>query len=668
MVPSSQWFENDGIAVFHRRGTERRKHEVVPRNVTGFPTQGPARVFREGETIDETSVLVVASPVTVRLQFDDVHDVDGIIGTLFIGLEIDPPISPTAVALLREFWLQSQELLQRDAVADRLSDFIKLDVSRLALGRSWEGEDGVLSTLRSTRLVTARLEEPLFDMGLALSRVLFVEVESNQLDLVRSRQVELRQEAARVKQRLDFIELWKREELGEALARAEVQRVSAHLRRQGAIRDRKDHLEDLEEQCRLQADEARERGRLRRMLERERLETQAAVDQARLNQEIDRARELLATLGEADATPARLDVADIVQDEGIEELSQEIGVANEVSRGSDVDRIRQLGCEDEDVGAPGGAISVPARAESIGRIWIVAGLTLYRLEGGELQRHTRAIPVLPDRDLGYLRSVSVDPKSGLVVVGGQLGVGRYDMAQSRWHTDFYPTRALSRNGANSVVCNSGGPIASHSGFGLGRWRPGGGGYEGLHQNIVVPGRSTRGLQSGPDERLYFAHAATVMSLDPDAVQVEPRIHGSFESNITAIGCTDTSVIVGTRSGELYKLVDGHRWHQLEFVSNGPIFSITFSRGWDEERWVVGARRPAVHLIDGHGSVLREYRSRYPIRWVDCGREAVLGVDRLGLNLIVWRWGRSDDPAVRIRVPDQIQSIAIEHVQIGGAVQ
>ena len=67
----------------------------------------------------------------------------------------------------------------------------------------------------------------------------------------------------------------------------------------------------------------------------------------------------------------------------------------------------------------------------------------------------------------------------------------------------------------------------------------------------------------------------------------------------------------------------------------------------------------MHVVDVAGNLLAEYRSRYPIRWVAGGRQGVLGVDRFGQHLLLWDWHEPKSPVRRVRVPDQIQYLAVE---------
>ena len=103
-----------------------------------------------------------------------------------------------------------------------------------------------------------------------------------------------REEAARIQERLDFLELWKKEENGEALAKEEVERIAAHLQQQGLLRkierEREEHLE------RIQAEEdfALARERLNRRMHKERILSEMEIDSERLEHELQQAERLQA--------------------------------------------------------------------------------------------------------------------------------------------------------------------------------------------------------------------------------------------------------------------------------------------------------------------------------------------------------------------------------------
>ncbi len=658
MVPKADWFEREGLAAIHRRGTLRHREEVVPENVKAFSLSEPARRYESGELLAETAMLVSSGPVSLSLDFVDLRDTHGTPGDLHLELQIDTPNTLTAAKLFQSELFSSDDELPRSKLADKLADLLRLDVARLARSKPWDGVAGVLEVLRSDALVD-RLEEPLFEMGLELKRVVMVRVESEALLEARTREFEMTTEAERIRQRIDFIELWKRAELGEALARHEVERVSAHLRRQGVLRDRDAARLDQERASEALAEESRERAKLRRILERERIETRAAVDEANLEHEIARAKKLEATFGDIGIPASIAGLDDVAARERLLRLLiQREMTPEQIEAESSIQVIRDLERQVESLRSGSDAPRWSHELSSMDSIWLAAGLAIYRVPGTGLDDASAARPVLPSQDLGYLRSVSTCSTGKDVLVGGQNGVGVYHSADSSWTTLDYEKPGLSRRGANSVFSAARGVLASHSEHGLTWWPNDGLRPVGLHRGVVRPGRSTRGLQMGPGGRLYFAHGNTVMSIDGSDPESAPIIYGELDASVTALGCDAHSVMVGTREGALFCVRPNERPRRLDYRAPGPVFSIAPVAGGDQPRWAIGARLPAVHIVDGDGRSLCEFRSRYPIRWVGAGREGVLGVDRFGLNLLVWRWDQTSAPVVRIRVPDQIQSIAI----------
>jgi hypothetical protein len=203
-------------------------------------------------------------------------------------------------------------------------------------------------------------------------------------------------------------------------------------------------------------------------------------------------------------------------------------------------------------------------------------------------------------------------------------------------------------------------FATHSEVGLHQWPNTSNGVSlPLFQERVVPGRSTRAVLTGPNGHIYFAHGPEVLFFDPCQTEPELASTGVLPQNVTALESSGDRLVAGTREGYLYEWEAPDRWKRLPFRTGGPIFRIGCALGDRIHGWIVGARESAVHVLDQDGNLLADYRSRYPIRWVALGQQGVLGVDRFGQHLLLWNWSLPRSPVGRIRIPDQIQHLAVE---------
>lgn len=680
------WFaEGEGlIAHWDPRGGG--KHSVVPAGLqvlaTAEEAHGEGSLVPAGAECPDPGVVLRAGTFMVPVHASPLRDRAGFSGRFVVTLEVHAPENRTAVLLLRDQSLLAPGLRAQGKaarfgiqdLAERLSAHLEKRLRASLSTAPWDGAGGVMETFRRDEVAVEVFRAPLFELGLTLRGVSGFSVESADLDEHRQRESELRRRAEEVRDRLEFIDLWKREEMGEALAREEVEKLAEHLRKEGMLRELDVAHRVAVERIEKQRNEAAERGKLRRMLERERIATESEIDEERLQYEIEKAQRLhevlqkhglLAVAGQLGDSPEHARLLELLVEREMtpEQLAARSATAS--TRPEEQARWEELEnrLEALSVQLHVGNSTLARHAENlptIAEIWLAAGVSLYRLTGVAAVSRGMPTPVLPPDDIGFLRSVSVvgQPGATSVLVGAQAGVGVYRPQGSHWGVYRYRPAPQGRGGANSVALASGRVLASHSELGLHAWTEGAtleAAAASVQQRISEP--PTRGVQVGTDGVVYLSRGAEVLSLR--GVTNEMHSLGSLSDSVTALCHDRGELIAGTRDGQLHRWEGGSRWTPLPFRSSGPVFCISAVGGDTPIRWIVGARQAAVHVLDRQGHLLEEYRTRYPIRWVAAGREGVLGVDRFGQELLVWNWSDPAAPQRRIRVPAQIQSLDVE---------
>ena len=648
---------------------EVRGSGEVPNGAIALPLERAAAILRAGEELPGPSILVPVGTLILELSFPALADRDGIAATLDLSVEVDPPDGATGLRLLAEA-MGKDSRYPLEALESLLVSLWQESLAvRISRG-SWTDE-GELSERLELSNVPESVLEALFDRGLRFDGIRNAAASSDALAQARESRRQRREEAARIRERLDFLDLWKKEEKGEALAREEVERLAAHLRQQGLLRkiehDREEHLERL----RAHEETTLAQERLNRRLERERLISKVEIDGARLEKELAQAEKLraafekngwLALVKAIEDPEGRTRLLErLIEKEMTPEQLAARGMAHAQVERLEA-RIESLQQHLERRGIPEPLAGMIRGLKPTHRIWLAAGLALYRIDGDPAIAEREARPVLPPEEMGYLRSVRFvrDEHGSLVAVGGQGGVGLYRPHGSHW--EFYPFRPgeSGRGGANAVDPNAALVLASHSRLGLSLWhrqqpqslsRP--------FRERLVPGRSTRAVQSAPDGGWWFGHGAEVFHVAAGAPPGGLTSLGTLPESVTALCGAHGELWAGTQEGRLFRHEEGGRWTELPFATSGPIYQIVAPPTDGEPVWLVGARQPAVHLLDRRGGKLADYRCRYPVRWVGAGAGGPMAVDRFGQHLIAWTWDVPETPARRIRVTDQIHSIAVE---------
>lgn len=664
------WFQDGGGLIARWTGTGLFGGSAeVPVGLLAL-TPADRGLLEAGATLPDDAYLVRETDLTVPIQAPRIRDRNGFLGSFLLTIRIQPPSNRTAALLLRDQALRGEDRVGAAELGAQLEPYLRQQLESLTATSTWDGDGGVMGHFRREGFVESFLAEPLFERGLSLRSVTGFAVESETLEEHRQRESEVKREAERIKSRLEFLDLWKREEVGEKLAHDEVKKLEAHLEKEGVLREIEQAREIAEERNAAQAEDVRARGRLRRMLERERVATQMDIDNDRLELEIERAKKLQQVLEKHGLLAIVDQLGDSPNSEKLLELLVEREMTPEQisarARAREWDqfeeRFDQLAQQLRGDMASGPTVQRAQELQQLDAVWVAAGLSLYRLSADGAFSGGQPTPVLPPQDIGYLRSVTVGQNGTgpVVLVGAQGGVGVYRPDSSHWSIHKYRPVPKGRGGANSVTMVSDCLLATHSEMGLHRWSTRDGNPStALFADEIPPGQSsTRGVLIGPEGKAYFSHGERVYRFSPQAPH-DLSCCGVLPDGVTALGAAPDRLMAGTRDGRLFLWQPGGNWNETAFRTSGPVFRITAPTSLREPMWIVGARQPAVHVLNADGELLEEYRSRYPIRWVAAGKQGVLGVDRFGQELLVWRWEDPSAPCRRIRVPDQIQYFAVE---------
>ncbi|MEE8143693.1 MAG: hypothetical protein V3T77_11375, partial [Planctomycetota bacterium] len=457
-----RWFqEGNGIAALWKPSGLLRREIKVPPCARALRLPDGKSLLPSGTPLEGEAIFIHKGEVAVPVNIQDLVDREQVPGTLKMTLYIEPPNSRVAVLLLRDHCLKKRNRLDTECLAEHLGPLIRSGVVPILTETTWDGEDGLLPRIRKGGLISRLLKDDLFGWGLSLIRVVRIDVESETVTAHRESELKLREESRRIRERLEFLELWKREEMGEVLARDEVEKMAAHLQRQGLLRNLEHKRKLAQESLQAEKEHAQERSRMRRILEREQLATQMEIDEERLAYEIEKAKRLQKSLEDAGILGAVTSVKDPLQKERlIELLIQKEMSPEQIAAQVRVKEVQQLEERIERVAAD-------LRAELIGgspppwcsdlpefkRIWLAAGLALYRIDSAQAFQSGEPTPVLPPEDLGYLRSLHVvgSGDSTAVLVGAQAGVLEYRPKESTWTVLRYRPAPRGRGGANSVA-------------------------------------------------------------------------------------------------------------------------------------------------------------------------------------------------------------------------
>lgn len=191
-------------------------------------------LLRPGEPLRSRSIVVPGSPIEMTIRVERREDRDGLMADLHLEVRIDPPAGSTGMRLLADA-IDGRDRLLVEELDRVLSRLWEPTLTTRAAALSWLAPVPLEIGLELSR-VPPEVQEALFDRGLRLLEPIRVRASSPELESAREERRRRSEEANRIRERLEFVELWKREEEGEVLAREELARLDAHIEQQGIIR------------------------------------------------------------------------------------------------------------------------------------------------------------------------------------------------------------------------------------------------------------------------------------------------------------------------------------------------------------------------------------------------------------------------------------------------
>ena len=546
------------------------------------------------------------------------------------------------------------------------------------------GEDpiGALYAL-SPEEVRARLrergEEVLIERGLDLRGVARFSVSSADYDDIREREVELRLEEERVRQRLRFLDLWKRQEVGERLARREVDAIVHHLRERGVVRAAGGEIAATQPRGEALRDELRSEQQLRHLLAEKDLEHSLAIDGQRLEAEIaatQRVSEALREEGiegaifrlddenlkgrlyrlllEKEMSPEQIRArAGASQAEDLSDLGRSLQAVVEEAR-EVLDRVKSIPAAARVEDEPALDDDPPAR-----RLLAAAGKDLLVLEDAHAGATFAPLESFAASGLGYLRSLRRGDSAGteFLLVGAQHGVHALPSRGGSPRRYLLPAHDGRRGGVNASCSVDNHLYATHSEHGLVRWLVS---EEGRPGEVVVAAsagaaggaESIRGVQAGPGGWIWYARGSTVRALDPRSAAEEARFEAGAE--VTSLTVDEERLLAGTADGRLllWRGFDA-RPELVLHEPDRPVYSVFALRRGGRDLVLVGAGTRHVTALDIAAGEERTLRAPQPVTWVRaCGR-SVYAVARSAHVLFVWSWALADGVPRAIPVEERV---------------
>ena len=153
-----------------------------------------------------------------------------------------------------------------------------------------------------------------------------------------------------------------------------------------------------------------------------------------------------------------------------------------------------------------------------------------------------------------LRSVRfvATPRGGLLIGGGKRTVSTVSLGGSGGVQDYpLPEGRAVKGGVNSIAASGDSLFATHSEYGLARWRADRPGEpaEFLFENLTKPNRTTRAVQVHGGT-LLFASGHHIYSAPVDAGEPPVKFVSSIESPVSCIASAARTIFAGTESGSI----------------------------------------------------------------------------------------------------------------------
>jgi hypothetical protein len=569
---------------------------------------------------------------------------------------------------------------------------------RETLGRHLEAEN--LDSVASLDVASVRDlwseagEEVFFERGLTVRRVTHWDVRGVELEGLQRREAALQLEEERVRQRLRFLDLWKRNEMGAELARRDVEAMQRYLERQGVLKEL-DHEKEVARIRRQEDHAAREsEQKLRHLLAKRELEHSIEIDARRLEEEVEQTRRMNEVLREGGIEAHLFHIRDETVKGRLYRLLLERDMSPEQIRA------RSTGLTAEDLGELGDSIreliasvrglvrrepavtvdtrdaagvrEVPSPEGSTSSRVLIATESLVQV----VCPRSAADPILPatlsalgGAGLGPLRSVRVarSPDGAVLLAGAREGL--YLVPARCAGTGTPETYRLPkgsaafRGGTNSAVLVGDSVFATHSEVGLVRWTQG----NKETPEVLDPAGETvstvRGIQCGPRGLLWYARGADLLGVDPVAPRMPVHHLAGAGEEISSFAWSGDHLFAGTAGGKLLHWdpvsLSGPR--VVAAPGQGPVYTVCPVRRGDEDCCLVGARSARVDLYDAAGARRASYPASARISWVAaCDRHVYAINDRFHV-LFVWERASPDSPAREVTFPDKVRDIRVDTV-------
>ncbi|MHC4599623.1 MAG: hypothetical protein ACYS47_11510 [Planctomycetota bacterium] len=554
------------------------------------------------------AVLVKTRPFVLEFRFHNLLASDDLPFTFTAVAELS--VDGSDIEALKDFggfFLPDRAMADRDDVQEVLLP----DIEEAARNYAASHEAAYLARGERSAEIEAALREglkrTLFEAGLTLREVSQVHFESEEYKPI-----------LEAKQRDIIRQAWLKDQKDELLSQEEVKDLVRALEHEGALKELERRREKLQAEKELQA------------------LSQKAVEE-KLQKSERTASNVVKLLEEAGFK----NVVDSFRNLAREEVQSKTG-----ARGSGLD--------------PRMHDAPEARTK---RILCVAGKKVLAFRPD--QTSPAEVHSAEAGKLGMLRSVRVVRLGGkeVIAAGAQYGVYLFEAGEAPRAFPI-PSAGDKRGGVNAVALHKDGLYATHSDYGLLRWKILEEDHEagGAVRADLTEGKSTcRGVRIGPLDRLFLSAGPEVYSLLPERLEGTPTVFRGGADAVTTFAVTSLSLFAGTAGGEIL------RWELAEpdlpprqamAKRPDPVFMLKICSLAGIPTLVMGSKTYSLvtRALEMDSEV--SYPAEARIRWVDGASDYLYGVDRDGRRLMVWEAGRPRAKPMEIRSQERIQDLFV----------
>jgi hypothetical protein len=267
-------------------------------------------------------------------------------------------------------------------------------------------------------------------------------------------------------------------------------------------------------------------------------------------------------------------------------------------------------------------------------------------------------------DSGGLRSVRLATDRAnqrWLLAGSQAGVTAWPIDEPTAQPRRFPIArgTKGRTGINAMVLTGDELWATHSEFGLLRWRWNEPGSPASPEHCATTAQATavRGL-TGTATWACYAVDTRVYGFIPGQ-PVAPQLYRGANAPISALVYTNERVIATTLAGSIYawRHDDGFS-PTVIYRRQAKIYMARLVSIDGAERLLIGSRDCAVvsrSLVDHAETV---YQATSLVRWADGASDVIAAVDYDSMKLILWRSDMPDNELRRIEAPQPINDICM----------